>query len=187
MCEKCIINDCTKCKIITLKNIHIPPFETDNKEINKLFSYFLYKAPTVESALSRELPVIFHNEIIGRMFQDRHFKYQNFCSFNSNIEKEFSKSWLSGDELCLKCKRFVCKKKKGSKNSKKETELECLLRHVRNAIAHGRVYYSHAGNKIHIVFEDKNSNGNLSARIICIKADLEHWKKILCDNRYYQD
>ena len=105
---------------------------------------------------------------------------------NAVIEMEFNKCNLNGSNICLKCKRFVCKKKQSCKNKPEETDLNCFLRHIRNSIAHGRVYCCHAGNRIHIVFEDENITGNLSARIVCIKADLEHWKRVLSEQRYYQ-
>lgn len=119
------------------------------------------------------------------MMEKRHFKYSHFCSSNVIIEKELQKGYLNGTELCLKCKRFVCKKRKTQNNFIHESDLECFLRHIRNSIAHGRVYLLHAGNKIHIVFEDLNKSGKISARIICIKADLEYWKEVLTDNKYY--
>ncbi len=113
------------------------------------------------------------------MMQGRNFKYEEFCSSNVNIDKELTKAHLDTNNICLKCKRYVCKKKQNKKNIPQETEMDCFLRHIRNAIAHGRVYYYHKGNRVHIVFEDENTTGNISARIVCIKSDLIHWKNVL--------
>ena len=109
-----------------LNDLLITPFEGGTADTQKLFSFFLYRAPGIESAHSKRIPTVKHSAI-----------------FN-------------------------------------------MIRHIRNSIAHGRIYYSHTGNRIHIVFEDANSTGNLSARIVCIKADLEHWKRILSNPEVYR-
>ncbi len=178
-------SDCRTCTTISLKDLIIVPFEDGTTETRKLFACFLYNAPNIESAHSRIISNDQHSAIFDRMMEGRHFKYQKVCSANSIIEKELTKGFLNGDSICLKCKRFICKRKQTSKGKMPESDLECFLRHIRNSIAHGRVYYLHGGNKIHIVFEDVNNSGKLSARIVCIKADLEHWKKVLSDKRYY--
>ena len=169
-----------------MNDLLVVPFKTPTLEVKKLFSYFLHIAPNIESAHSKNIPIEMHAEIFERMMETRHFKHKKFCRANAVIEKEFNKCNLNGSNICLKCKRFVCKKKQSCKNKPEETDLNCFLRHIRNSIAHGRVYCCHAGNRIHIVFEDENITGNLSARIVCIKADLEHWKRVLSEQRYYQ-
>lgn len=184
MKEKCIDSDCYKCNKESLQSF-ISPFEDGTSETRKLFSYFLHKAPNIESVHSTLIPDVMHTEVFERMLESRHFKYKKFCWANAVIENELCKGFLDGNLLCLKCKRFVCKKKKTEKGRTPETDLECFLRHIRNAIAHGRVYIFHARNRIHIVFEDVNTSGKLSARIVCIKADLEYWKSVLSDKRYY--
>lgn len=182
---KCLSSDCRTCATFSLEDLLIIPFEDGTTETRKLFTYFLYNAPNIESAHSRKISNDQHSVIFDRMMDGRHFKYQKVCSANSIIEKELTKCFLNGDSICLKCKRFICKRKQTPKGRIPESDLECFLRHIRNSIAHGRVYYLHGGNKIHIVFEDENDSGNLSARIVCIKADLEHWKTVLSDKRYY--
>jgi len=178
--EKCKSERC-----INIMDARILPFEEGTRETQRLFSYFLHSAPNIESSLSSNIPREKHAEIFDLMMEGRHYKYMKFCSSNTPIDKELQKGHLSGVQICLKCKRMVCKKKKlQNKQSLPETDLECFLRHIRNSIAHGLVSYIHAGNRIHIVFEDTNGN-NLSARIVCIKADLEQWKTILSDTRYY--
>lgn len=185
--EKCITGDCIKYSIINIKSLQTIPFEGKNTSIEKLFSFFLYLAPGIESAYSKGIPIEKHNEVFERMMFNRHFRYMKFCSSNAKIESELSKGFLYDNNLCLKCKRFVCKKKKSNKEAPLETHLDCFLRHIRNAIAHGRVYINHIGNKVHIIFEDENNSKNISARIICIKADLEYWKSILSDSKYYSN
>ena len=184
--ERCIETACSKSMYHNLNDLLITPFEEGTTDTQKLFSFFLHSAPDIESAHSKRIPVVKHSAIFNMMMEKRHFKYQKFCWAQTSIEKELSKGYLNGETLCLKCKRFICKKRQISKNKPIETDLDCFLRHIRNSIAHGRVYYSHAGNRIHIIFEDENSTGNLSARIVCIKADLEHWKRILSNPEIYR-
>ena len=182
---KCLSSDCRVCSTFSLDDLLIIPFEEGTADTRKLFAYFLYSAPNIESTHSKVISKDQHSIIFDRMMDSRHYKYRKFCSSNTIIEKELAKGYLNEDLICLKCKRFVCKRKQTTKGKPSESDLECFLRHIRNSIAHGRVYYLHGGNKIHIVFEDENSSGNLSARIVCIKADLEHWKNVLSDKRYY--
>lgn len=182
---KCLSSDCQICSAFQLKNLLIIPFEYETDNIRKLFTYFLYSAPNIKSPHSEKISKTQHSAIFERLMDNRHFKYKKFCAANAVIEKELAKGCLNLDSICLKCKRFVCKRKQTPKGGLPESDLDCFLRHIRNSIAHGRVYYLHRGNRIHIVFEDENTTGNLSARIVCIKADLEHWKKVLSDKRYY--
>lgn len=175
----CIDTDCRKCEGHNLKELLCPPFEIGNRDIEKLFSFFLHQAPTISSVHSDDVSKDSHAQIFATMMENRHFKYQKICAFNTRIENELSKGFLLEDNLCFKCKRYVSKRRGPRKGKRQESDLECFLRHIRNAIAHGRVYYKHSGNRIHILFEDRNDNGKLTARIICIKADLEYWKKVL--------
>lgn len=181
----CIDKKCAKKVNSNLSDILIIPFEHNNAELRKLFSYFLHCAPDTASLHAPHIERDKHQVIFERMMLNRHFKYQKFCSSNTPIQNEFLKAGLEGDCFCLKCKRYVCKKKKTNKGEPQETDLDCFVRHIRNSIAHGRVYCHHSGNAIHIIFEDTNKSGNLSARIICIKADLQHWKSVLSDSRNY--
>ena len=183
--QSCVNGSCKNNVSIKFKDFHIIPFECKNIELQKLFSYFLYTAPNIESSFSKAIPQELHPNIFNIMIKDRHFEYYDFCSPNAVIEKKLQNACLAGELFCLKCKRFVCKMKQSEKG-KRETELECFLRHIRNAIAHGRVYFFNVKSRYHIVFEDENTSKKISARIVCIKADLEHWKRVLSDSRNYK-
>ena len=66
-----------------------------------------------------------------------------------------------------------------------QRDLDCFLRHIRNAIAHGRVYYNHAGNRVHIVFEDENITPELEHRksgstVPSSKGMISKLPKLLC-------
>lgn len=57
-----------------------------------------------------------------------------------------------------------------------ETRMECLFRHIRNSLAHGRTYIFNNGN---IMLEDCDDNGVLSARILIKAQTLIDWMAII--------
>lgn len=183
--EKCLNSDCRISVKRKLDHLIVVPFEGVDDETRRLFLYFLYNAPDIESAHSKSISRDEHGSVFCAMMESRHYKYCKFCNSNASIEKELEKGYLSGNDICLKCKRYVCKKKKPQCQNDSETDLDCFLRHIRNSIAHGRVMYDHAGNSIHIVFEDKNPSGKISARIVCTRADLKWWKQLLSNPKNY--
>lgn len=108
----CVTSNCRIYVKYSLDSLLVTPFEECTADVKKLFSYFLHNAPNIESIHSEKIPNELHDSIFDRMINDRHFKYQNFCNSNASINKELEKGYLLGDSVCLKCKRFVCKKKK---------------------------------------------------------------------------
>jgi len=184
--EKTIcFEDCYKKESTNLETISIPPFEITNDDVLRLMSYFLHKAPNIESTHSKCIPREKHSDIFDKMFLDRHFIYVKICASNTNNEKNLFDGHLNGNTICLKCKRFVCKRKRTEKGDNSETDLECFLRHIRNSIAHGRVYYLNDKKRCYFVFEDIRDN-KVNTRIVCIKSDLEHWKKVLSCKQNYE-
>ncbi len=177
--RNCVKNNCISAKNTDMSQILIAPFDKPADEITLLFSYFLHKSPDITSVHSSEIPVLLHSTLFAQMMESSHFKYKKFCWPNAQIQKELDQGNLSGDVLCLKCKRFVCKRKQWQKGQPIETDFDCFLRHIRNSIAHGSVYYLHSERKTHIMFEDHNKSSNISARIVCVKNDLIQWKRIL--------
>lgn len=184
MKTNCLEKNCNRCCTASVSDSAITPFDSDDEELLQLFSYFLHKAPEIDSALSKKIPASYHNEIFERMMEGRHFKAISFCSSNVKIDSQLAKVSLYENDLCPKCKRFVCKYKAIQKKEQSESNLHCFLRHIRNSIAHAHVYMLCINNRKYILFEDYNKSKNRSARIICVKADLKYWKRILCDKRY---
>lgn len=154
----------------------ILPFEIEDVKLMKLFSFYLHSAPTIESRAAAQL--------------NKQRLLENWECFRSNIPvdmiKFFSESYpkdkfinsyekykVNDDaQVNRRTKSIVCKKKE-----KGELEHECLLRHLRNSIAHDNVYLSNAGNRKYILFEDFNSHDNPTARILLSQADLVLLKK----------
>ena len=158
----------------------IVPIECDAGHLRALFAYFQYRAPNIDSFHSPLLDVSIHEDILNKMLCKK-FEY-HFCAQNIDINDELRLYSLSGDELCSKCKRFVCKRmnnKSKRDSTRRESDLECLLRHIRNALAHGHVFVVHGGNYIAMCFEDISNDKNVTARIICGQADLRKWRSIL--------
>lgn len=175
----CLKSSCDKSVITVLPDNLVKPFDCDREDLMQLFSYFLYEAPDIESAHKSHIDKSKHEQVFNAMLQDRHFDFSSFYCERTTIEDELEKRKMHGKNICLKCKRFVCRRKYNGKNEAKETNLDYFLRHIRNSLAHGWVYYHHAGNKMFLVFDDFSKKKRYTARIICIKADLEHWKKLL--------
>ena len=71
------------------------------------------------------------------------------------------------------------KRKITGKGIASETECQCVLRHMRNSIAHGNIYLSDESNRKYILFEDYNRNGNLTARILLSQTYLKKLKQII--------
>lgn len=77
---------------------------------------------------------------------------------------------------CTNCTAYLL----NYKNEKfGEDNVVCLLRHIRNAIAHGNVYYLNAGNRKFILFEDFNEKSKPTARILFSQTDLKKLKDAL--------
>lgn len=171
---------CKKQNFVSVSSCLVVPFDTEDKILLMCFSFFLHKAPLICSEHSPDLPIDQQDDVWKRMFENRGFEVQDICAHNKKTEQRLSSAVLSGNRLCLACKRFVCKRKKGDKGTR-ETDLACLLRHLRNSIAHGHVHCCPQSNKIMLLFEDYNERNHLSARIVCYRADLVHWRKILTE------
>lgn len=182
---QCSLSQCKKGVLTDIQFFNIPPLNYENKTLNQLLIYFLHLSPDIESTWSLSIKREKHLILFQQMFDNRHFEYKKFCGSNTKIEPEMIHAGLLGKDLCLKCKRFVCKKRQNTKKILPETDLDCFLRHVRNSIAHGNVFIFPIKNIIRILFEDYNETGKLSARILCLKSDLEHWKKILSNKNNY--
>ena len=168
----CIKPSCKTPHEVTLQ--FVVPTEIEDEEIKELISYFLYRAPNIESYHSSSIrDKEAHREIFREMTNN--IPQLIFRDWNYSIKKDLQRLRLADDSICLYCMRAIYKKKKDSN----ETELECFLRHIRNSIAHGRVVYLHENNKHHIMFSDVRDGGNISAQIICNKTSLKRWKSIL--------
>lgn len=150
----------------------IVPFEIEDMVLQKLFSFFLHLAPTIDSKTAANIP---EDRLIRNWAE--YVSYVNKESFvflapNCVIENHLEKHGFAlSSQINRKSKGFICKRK-----DKNEPDYVCLLRHLRNSIAHSNVYLSNAGNRKYLLFEDFNQTKKQSARILLSQSDLKRLK-----------
>lgn len=157
-------------ELLTQKTI---PFEIENLKMEKLFSFFLHSAPTIDSRTAMKIDLIklsgnwkdfveTSQLIPSIIYAESYNKLENACA----------KSGLGVDtKISRRTKGFICIRKG------KETDYECVLRHIRNSIAHNNVYYCDAGNRKFVLFEDYNKSGKFTARMLFSQTLLTTLKK----------
>ena len=166
----CDSKHCTKEKYFILSDCNYIP--TEISSLVQILGYFQYQAPNISSAHSWSLPENLHDEIYELIIEKTKFVKQSFASNQKVLQKRFLENHLSETKFCYHCKRFTCLK------YSKESKLECLLRHLRNSIAHGLVYLPLLKSR-YICFKDINKDNKVTAMIILEKNDLYTWKDII--------
>lgn len=164
---------------MTIKDIKaktILPFEIEDIKLIKLFSFYLHSAPTIESKSAAQID--------EQRLSDNWLNFKS--KFPNNVLMFFSASY-SNDKFIKSLEKYkindeaqVNRKSKVSVCKKKDTielECQCLLRHLRNSIAHDNIYLLNSGNRKYILFEDFNKKNNLTARILLSQADLAALKR----------
>ena len=167
---------CKRPKSICISDFSCVPFETNPNKLNGILNFFLYRAPSIKSSLA--------------IYKTKSTCIDNFASFlksenveslfigqSAKISKSLTKLSLGGNHFCIKCSRFVCKRK-NPVNGIPEEDYEALLRHIRNAIAHGNVFAFFEKNNTYLVFDDYSSSdkSSLTARVVLTKAQMERLK-----------
>lgn len=163
-----IIND--------IKENKISPFEIDDIKLTRLFSFFLHSAPTIDSNLASRIDedrlLSNWDNFVSQFTKERILLYSDLYSSEKLIQ-QFERHGLSDEAtVSRRLKVIVCKRK-----NKTETDYQCVLRHLRNSIAHCNLYLSNAGNRKYILFEDYNKRENITARILLSQADLSLLKR----------
>ena len=160
-------------KISDLLKNEILPFEIDDDKLRKLFSFFLHSAPTIGSTTSIMISEerLEHNwDNYISLFAKESYR---FISSSCSIEKYLEQYHLENDsEVKRNTRGFVCKYRDTT-----EKDYTCLLRHIRNAIAHNHVSFLNAGNRKFVLFEDYNDNTKkCNSRILLSQTDLQRLK-----------
>jgi hypothetical protein len=158
-------------KFSEIKKNACPPFEEEDRELLLLFSFFLHKAPTIDSnlALKSYKDSIKWNNYI-RNWKESTYKFYASKFPKDNVLKHYK--LVETANISNKYRTFICVKK-----DKGESDYECFVRHIRNSIAHGYVYINKQQNRVYILLEDYNSNKNKQAIILVSKSDLIKLKK----------
>lgn len=110
----------------------------------------------------------------------------SFCFVrSSSISLTLNQMLLGTNNWCVSHPRAVLKQDfncnvledGNAEIANKETRMECLFRHIRNSLAHNRVYVFDNGN---IVLEDADEkNETITARILLNKSTLSEWIKVI--------
>lgn len=157
---------------INIKDYKIIPFE-DELVVDDVINYFLYQAPSISSIHSKEID--FNDEELFKNFI-RLAKINKSLFMMNYSEKSYASMGLIGDSICVFCSRFIATKAKNEFGV--ESSLESILRHLRNAIAHGSVFYYNVDHHI-LIFDDYNYRNKHTSRIVFKKSDLEILKSLL--------
>lgn len=170
-------------KIKDIKEHRIVPFEIEDEKIRKLFSFYLHEVPTIESKSSIYLDLNKLDQQWGSFVQavpNIKIKIVSHSYKTDKIQKCIKDLGLSDDDPVNRTTNAVfCKKKYTGKGIESETDCQCVLRHMRNSIAHSNVYLSNKSNRKYILFEDYNFNGKLTARILLSQTNLKKLKQII--------
>lgn len=156
----------------------VVPYKDTKAGINSLLAYFQYEAPNESSIHSSAINDSLHDSIIDSILKATPFLTSDFCKQQKSVSKKLKDSYLFGNMIYLKHSRFVCYQRPKQHGNEVESRLLCFLKHIRNSIAHGRLYVSKDTKNPYILFEDMKDQA-VSARILCRKEDLETWKNIL--------
>lgn len=159
--------------ILELLSYQTIPFEIPNIKIQRLLSFFLHSAPTIDSRTamkidSSRLCKNWEDFIKSNQLKPAKIYAESYNDLATSCEK-------NGLGVCTgisrRTKGFTCIRKG------KETDYECVLRHIRNSIAHNNVYYCDVGNRKFVLFEDYNKGGKFTARMLFSQTLLTDLKK----------
>ena len=162
--------------ISDIKENKLAPFEIEDTKLRRLFSFFLHTAPTIDSNLASKID----EDRLSNNWNNFVSNYANkkISLYSYSFEKliqQFEKHGLSNEsKVSRKLNAIVCKKK-----NQAETNYQCVLRHLRNSLAHCNLYIANAGNRKYILFEDYNKKGNITARMLLSQDFLNKLRKEL--------
>ena len=160
---------------ININNHRMIPFE-DNIILNDIFSYFLYRAPSISSSFSKEID--FNDDQLFKEFININ-RFKNIIFYRKRSNKFYIDNNLYGDYICMKCLKIINSRVIDSYDNELESYLECVLRHIRNSIAHGSVYYLFENKRHYIMFEDLNNRKEITSRIVMTRQTLLNLKSKL--------
>ena len=156
------------------KALNTTPLDTGIKNFTEILKFYMYYAPNIDSCQSNGRIEGNNAEAVLQEMLIR-ANIRNKTRFLKKIQKNsWAKSGLETDEIDFEDSRILCDKYSN------EEELSALLRHIRNALAHGYIYVwkKRSGKFILLVDFDSNKN-RCTAKILVSMPILESWKAIL--------
>ena len=102
----------------------------------------------------------------------RFFNFKIYADSYAFSEDSLDKNGLGmRQEVSRKTKVIVCKRK-----CKDEKDYECVLRHIRNSLAHNNIYVDNTSNRKYILLEDYNTRKNLTSKMVLSQIILSNLK-----------
>lgn len=162
-----------KHKKIKYSQCIISPLDSKLKKYLKYFEYFLYFAPNISH---KKVKV---NEAKWESIYNKFVeidcslsKYNKVYARKVKNRDYYSEAGIDGNEFCFECQMMVI-----SRNNN-ENSLGALLRHIRNALAHGNLYYK-VIKKQDVFFLEDNVNNDKTGRILLFGNLLKKLKKFV--------
>ena len=164
------------------------------EQIVKIVEFYLFNAPVLKSDKKDDVfglkslkeygwtGTSAMSKLEGRLLKSAGISI--FCFIKGDSIDETLDSMNLGSKICTEHPRAVLKQnakvvlyEDGSTEIRQqETRMECLFRHIRNAIAHNHTYLFDNGN---ILIEDRDDNGKISARLLMPRDTLIEWMRIV--------
>ena len=163
------------------------------EQVIKIVEFYLFNAPVLKSKKDNSFGLKTLNDygwsgtsamskLEGKLLTAAGMSIFSFIKSNS-IDETLDSMNL-GTKICTEHPRAVLKQnvkvvvfEDGSTEIRQqETRMECLFRHLRNAIAHNHTYLFDNGN---VLIEDCDDNEKISARLLIPKDALTEWIRIV--------
>lgn len=159
------------------KTVLVSPFKTGIVRFNDILEFYMYKSPCIDSAQSMgtfldDDAKATYKEMLRVTGLESKFKWQKQPRKGS-----WKKVDLEDDCIDFEQSRALFEK------FNNESELQALLRHVRNSFAHGLVYVwkKKTGNFIMLVDYDSKKH-KITAKILISDKILNSWKRVIEKN-----
>ena len=157
----------------------VTPFKTKIRNFTSIADFYMYYAPEIDSPQSYgKFEMEEAEKVLNIMLKTT--KMSEKACFQEKIRSEsWGKRGIESDVLDFEDSRFLCSK------SKDETQLHALLRHIRNALAHGNLYIwkkQKKGNYVFLIDKEPQrgtQQKKITAKIMVSLEILEQWKAIL--------
>ncbi len=154
------------------------PYETGIRDFTSITRFFQYHAPCIDSAQS---PGSFTDSdsdmILSEMLSS--VGIRNTTRIIKSIKPaSWAKDDLDGFEIDFETSKILCDKYNN------ETDLHAILRHIRNALAHGYLYVwrkrSKSSREDYILLIDYDSKKHRpTAKLVLTMSILQRWKTII--------
>lgn len=154
-----------------IETYRISPTGNNAVKLRKEVDFFLQLAPGIDSENAE--PAL-EDGLAGEAYAEM-CKLSNINEDNIFIcdrrRRKFSRDDFK--DVDFSQRMIYCHKKE------KESELSSLLRHMRNALAHGNLFVKFFRNNTLVCLQDFCRDGKPSALIVTNKATLEKWRNCL--------